>query len=107
MSLHLEKYSKAVAELKAHQSQNAGVFEEHQNLLFKVMDAENELRDHVAATKQGEKGLDHEVTVVEQTQEVFAEDKVLSALGLTRQGAIDRGIIEVNQRPPRISIKEV
>ncbi len=107
MSLHLEKYSKAVAELKAHQHQNAGVFEEHQNLLFKVMDAENELRDHVAATKQGEKGLDHEVTCVEQTQEVFDEEKTLQALRVTREGAIAAGIIVINQRPPRINIKEV
>lgn len=107
MSTQLDKYSKAVAALKDHQRANATVFEEHQRLLFNVMDAENELRDKVAETKQGEKGLDHEVTVQEQTQEVWEEEKTLQALGLTKQGAIDRGLIAVNQRPPRISIKEV
>lgn len=106
MSTHLEKYTQAVARLKDHQEANKPVFDEHKELMLNVIDSENELRDAVAVTLQGEKNAYHEVVVREETQEVFEEDKVLGALGLTKQGAIDKGFIAVNKRPPRIIIRE-
>jgi len=106
-TVSLDKYSNAVNAMKAHQESNQAVFDEHKRLVLKIIDAENELRDAVAESKEGVENLYHKVTVTPQTQ-TFADveevDKALGA-GYISQSVRDR-IVKTVQRPEKISITE-
>lgn len=106
MSAPLENYIAAYNALQNHKEANAEVFKAHEQILMRFIDAENELRDYVAITKQPETSGAFSVTVEEQKQEVYDEEKVLGALGVTKQAAIEKGYIQVNERPLRIHIKQ-
>ncbi len=100
----LQKYTNAVDKRNDHIAQNKGVFDAHEKIVGEVIDAENELRDEVAASGEGiENGL-YKVTTTPQTQEIYDESKVLAALGMTKDVAIEKGLIVINQRPARITI---
>ncbi len=101
----LDKYTRAKEMLDAHIKNNKDLFEKHQSYVFAVMDAENELRDAVAISKEGVSNEKYKVEVIPQTQAQFDEEKVLAAIGKTKEGAIAAGIIQVVERPARISIK--
>ena len=98
MSTQLSAYIGAYNALQNHKEKNSGVFKEHEQILMHFIDAENELRDHVALTKQGETEAGFTVSVEEYTQEVFDEEATLKALRMTKQEAIDAKILQVNKR---------
>lgn len=103
MSQSLEKYEAAVRAVKKHQDDNFAVFSHHNKLFLNVVDAENELRDYIAEAKINEKGSTHEVTYLDQKQEVVDMDKLKSYLPIEKYTEI----VTINQRPPRITIKEL
>ena len=100
----LEKYTKAMERLEGHIDDNKKIFDDHQKLVFDVMDAENELRDSVAEEKAPVSNDVFRVTIEPQTQVIFDEEKTLQALKVSREGAIAAGVLLVNQRPDRITI---
>ena len=100
----LQRYSKIKDELNDHINQNKPIFDAHEKIVMRLIDAENELRDAVAESGQSiDNGLIR-VNVVPQTQTVYDEEKLLTALRVSKEGAIAAGIIQINQRPPRITI---
>jgi len=100
----LQKYSNVKDELNNHINQNKSIFDAHEKIVMKLIDAENELRDAVAESGQGLNDGLNIVTVTPQTQTVYDEEKILSALRVSKEGAIAAGLIQINQRPPRITI---
>ena len=89
-----------------HIESNKGVFDAHQKLVMNVIDAENALRDSAAEAGTGVSNGAYTVSVVPQTQEVWDEERTLSALRVTKEGAIAAKLLQVNQRPPRITISK-
>lgn len=106
MSAQLQNYIAAYNALQNHKEANAEVFKAHEQILMRFIDAENELRDYVASTKQSETSGAFGVTCEEYTQEVFDEEKTLQTLRMTKAEAVEKGIIQVNKRPPRIHITQ-
>lgn len=102
----LEKYTLAKQAIDSHLAANKPVFDAHQKLVMTLMDADNELRDAVAESGSGVSNPEFTVTVTPQTQEVWDEDLTLGALGINKEEGIRRGLIKINERPPRISISE-
>jgi len=99
----LEKYTQAFEALNDHKVANQGVFEAHQNLLMRLMDAENELRDLVAEDEQGLENSKIKVTVVPQTQRMYSEDKMHQYLTPIQFADVVSDV----KRPPRITIKPI
>ena len=102
----LEKFTEAKEKVEAHIEDNKPVFNAHQKLVMSLIDAENELRDAVAESKEGVTNGKYTVVCTPQEQVVFDEEKTLSALRVSREGALAAGVLVRNQRPPFISIKE-
>lgn len=103
----LTKYSNAVAALKEHQAANEPVFKEHTRLLGNVIDAENELRDSVAETKEPVANATHRVTITPQTITQVDPDAVRARQGQTLTPEVIAELIQTTERPPRITISEV
>jgi len=99
----LEKYATAVAAVKEHSEANSAVFQAHQELLFKVMDAENELRDAVAEDGTGISNGLYNVTVTPQEQVVVDTEKLKTILTSEKYAEI----VTVNQRPARVMISPI
>lgn len=96
----LQKYANAIEERNEHLEQNKSVFEAHQRIIGKIIDAENELMDAVAESGSGiENGL-YKVTITPQTQKVY-DDEALSKL--LQPEEVDQVVKEVT-RSPKISI---
>lgn len=96
----LQKYANAIEERNEHIAANKSVFEAHERIVFRILDAENELRDEVAMANQGvENGL-YKVTITPQTQKVY-DDEVLSKL--LQPEEVSQVVKEVT-RSPKISI---
>ncbi len=103
----LDKYTRAKEMLDAHIRNNKELFDKHQSYVLAVIDAENDLRDAVAIAKEGVQNEEYNVVYTPQSQTIIDEEKVLKALGKTREAAIADGLIEVVERPARISIKQL
>ena|SRR5579863_2468889 len=104
----LEKYTKAVQNIKDHIEANSAVFTTHKALLMQQMDAENELRDIVAETMQSISNNEIAVKVVKQSQ-TFADIPTLDEWvknGEITQAMRDKAVKTID-RPPHISIKEL
>lgn len=99
----LLKYTNAVDAVKDHIEKNKSIFDAHERLVFQVIDAENELRDAVAASGQGVQNGSHKVTFEKQTQTIFDEDKMKCYLSAEEM----QKVTTVNERPPRITINEI
>lgn len=99
----LLKYTNAVGAVKEHIQEHKGIFDAHERLVFQVIDAENELRDAVAASGQGVQNGSHKVTFEKQTQTIFDEDKMKCYLSAEEM----QKVTTVNERPPRITINEI
>jgi len=105
----LAKYTAAMAQLKSHIASNQGVFDTHQQIVFKVMDAENELRDAVAEAGVGVRNNDYKVTITPQTQtwaDIEEIDRIFENTGKVDKSQRDQ-IVKTQPRPPRISITEI
>lgn len=96
----LARYTEAEKARREHIELNKKVFDEHERLVFAVIDAENELRDDVAMTKSAVSNNDFKVTYTPQTQVVYDEDVIRTFLPAEK---IPEAIKTVD-RPGRISI---
>lgn len=101
----LDKYTRAVDAVRAHEESNRAIFDAHKKLVMTVIDAENELRDDAAGMIDGlTKNVPHvvaedglfRVIITPQTLTVYDEEKIRAA------GA--GSAITEQQRPPRITI---
>lgn len=106
-STALQKYSNAVAAVKEHKEANAGVFDAHEKLVFAVIDAENELRDAVAVSKEGVSNGMHRVTITPQTQTIVDPDDLKAHQGEALTPELIAELTKTYERPPRITIGEV
>lgn len=96
----LQKYTNAIEERNEHIAQNKPVFDAHERIINKVIDADNELRDAVAEDGKGiENGL-YKVTITPQTQKVY-DDEMLSKLLQPEELA---QVVKEVTRSPKISI---
>ncbi len=103
----LDKYTQAVGQMESHIELNKSVFDQHQQLVFRVMDAENELRDAVAIAGAGVSDGIHSVTITPQTQ-TYADIETLNAShGKLLTDELLKNIIKTQARPARISISKV
>lgn len=102
----LDRYSQAVNALEDHKRANASVFSAHQQLVFRVIDAENALRDEIEVTKEAPKNEYHEVKVTPQSQ-TFADIEVIDQL--IRDGVIPQrvrnDIVKTVSRPDYVGIR--
>lgn len=103
----LDNYAKAVSALERHKEQNSTVFEDHQELVFRVIDAENLLRDEVAMAKSGVENNEYNVTCTPETQtfgDIEEIDKLVAAKLISPE--IRAKIVKTVDRPARITIKK-
>lgn len=100
----LNKYTEAMRAMKAHQEANQAVFDGHKRLLFAVIDAEGQLKDSVAESGEDVANDEYKVTIEKQTMTIYDDAKLRAAL--SSNPAALNGIITVQQRPPRITIRE-
>jgi len=105
----LENYTKAMEELGNHQHANKAVFDAHQALVMRVIDAENALRDEVAVTKTGVQN-DHYQVIVKPESQTFADIEAIdqmfnSGLAITKENRSQ--IIKTVERAVRIIIRPV
>lgn len=103
----LEKYTKAIDALESHKESNKAVFEEHQKLVFEVIDAENVLRDDVAEANAGVENGSYKVIVTPQTQtygDVEAIDKLVADRIISPE--LRNKIVVTTQRPAKITIQK-
>lgn len=107
----LERYTSAVEALKDHIKETHQLFDAHQRLVQKKIDAENDLRDAADEEYRAEpwsgplsNGI-FKVTVAKQDQ-VYADIETLDAF--VKQGVISpevrNQIVKTQERPLRISI---
>lgn len=101
------KYAGAKDAIKEHIIDNQRVFSDHEALVGKLIDAENDLRDAAAESGKSEIFGTIKVTVTPQTQEVWDEDRTLAGLKVSKEQAIEAGFLKINERPARIQISEV
>ena len=104
----LDKYSAAVKNLKDYQELNKDIFAEQQKLVFAMIDAENEVKDEVALTKEVAKNKTHEIKRTPQSQ-TFADIEVIDYLievgviPVTRRAEI----VKTVERPDYVGIREL
>lgn len=102
----LDKYTSAMNQLNDHTEKNQTVFNEHKNIMLRVIDAENELRDAVAESNAGISNGAFRVTVTPQTQtwaDIEAIDRLIAAGSIP--ASLREAIVKTTQRPARISIQ--
>lgn len=113
----LQKFSRSVDAIENHIRQHSEIFREHEILVMNQIDARGdvedaaveELPDLLEMQAQGESLIsgNQKLVIMPQTQEVWDEGKLLSALRITKEGAIAAGLLQVNQRPPRIVLSKI
>lgn len=104
----LEKYTRAVENIKKHEIENSSVFERHADLLGKLMDAENELRDEVAEAGVGISNDSFNVKITPQKQtiaDIEEVDKLVSAGILS--ASMRENIVKTFDRPAKITISRL
>jgi hypothetical protein len=101
----LEKYTKVVEERNKYIESNKAVFDTHEQIAMRIIDAENELRDAVADEKAGVQNESFTVRHVAQTQ-TYADIEVIDQM--VAGGKITAGmraeIVKTVDRPARVSI---
>lgn len=102
----LNAYSNTVDAIKLHVEENKAVFDAHQKLVMRQIDADAVLRDAAVVTGSLSNGR-HDVTVTPQTMtygDVEAIDDLI-AHGLISPGLRDR-IVKTIERPAHVRIGE-
>lgn len=103
----LEKYTKLVEKRNEHIKANKTVFDDHEKIVMDIIDAENDLRDAVAESKEGVSNAEFTVTVTPQKQ-VWADietlDKFVASGNITKE--MRDMVVKTQDRPPKISIKK-
>ena len=95
----LDRYTAAVEARDQHIRDNQSIFSVHEQIVNRIIDAENELRDGVAEEGAGISNGEFRVTVTPQSQEVCD----LEALKANWPQAA-AATVKTFQRPPRITI---
>lgn len=103
----LDRYTQAVEDRDRHIEANKAVFDTHQQIVMRIIDAENDLRDIISQTKEGVENGSYKVIVTPQTQVAYDEEKILLNLGVTRETAVGKGIITDQERPARVVIRKI
>ena len=122
----LDKYTALVEKRNKHIEDNKAVFDDHQKIVMDIIDAENQLRDDVAAefevltenaktdttvkpaVEAGVSNGEYNVLVTPQTQ-TWGDIEVLDALvasGEITKEIRDR-VVKTQKRPPRITIQKI
>jgi hypothetical protein len=101
----LDRYTKACEDRDLDIAQNKAVFDKHEQIVMRIIDAENELRDVVAEEKLSFSNGSFNVTFTPQTQtygDIEALDRLIA------DGNIDKkfreALVKTISRPPRITI---
>jgi hypothetical protein len=103
----LSNYTNAVQAVRDFESTHDEVFKQHRDLGIRVVDARSALDD--AAVESGESfdnGL-FKVTVTPQKMTTYDEGRILGKLGISREMAIDAGLIKDVDRPARVNVSEI
>jgi hypothetical protein len=108
----LQLYARAVGAIEDHIEANKAVFDDHKRLVMAELDARSNLEDEAALeaesiAKEPVLAAGFRVVAMPQTQEVWDEQKVLGGLNMSREEALAKGLLVVNQRPPRIVISKM
>lgn len=104
----LQKYATAKAAVAEHIADNESVFKAHEQLVFKVIDAENEVRDEVAAAGRGLSDGLYRVSCDPQTQtfgDIEAIDRLIASGKIP--GNLREQIVKTVTRPARITISQL
>lgn len=103
----LEKYTKAVEKRDAHITENKAVFDAHEKIVMDIIDAESDLRDAVAESKEGVSNTEFTVTITPQTQ-TFVDIEQLDKF--VADGSMSKEMrdlaVKTEERPPKISIRK-
>lgn len=99
----LENYTAAVQARNDHIAQNQQVFDAHQQIVFRVIDAENALRDAVAESGEPVQNSEFAVKITETEQQVCDFD----ALAELVSPEVYAKVVKVEKRPARITISPI
>lgn len=101
----LDNYTAAVHARDAHIEANNAVFSAHEQIVLRIIDAENALRDAVAVSKEPVSNGEFKVTITPQESEVTDIAKIdeLVNLGVLSYGTRAQ-IVKMQKRPDRITI---
>lgn len=105
IDLLLKNYEDAISRRDQHIKENKGVFDEHQNIVFRVMDAENALFDEVAMNKYSKEtvvatGEKYKVVYIPQKQEVIDREMIAKMI----QPEDYAKVIYEKDRSPKIKV---
>lgn len=108
----LNRYGRAVDAIEDHIRENKPIFDHHQRLVMSQIDARGDVEDEAVLeaeeiAKEPVIAGGFRVVAIPQTQEVWDEQKVLEAVNMSRGEAIAKGLLVVNNRPPRIVISKI
>lgn len=104
----LNEYTAAMKDLNKHLEQNKSVFDTHQNFVFRVMDAENALRDSVSMSKRDISNREFEVKYRPQTM-IYGDVDVLNDMIAKGEIPAHRKaeVIKTVDRPAKIIISAI
>lgn len=103
----LDKYAGLVAKRDQHIEDNKAVFDDHQKIVMDIIDAENDLRDAVAESKDGVKSAEFTVIYTPQTQtwaDIEKLDKFVAEGKISKE--LRDQIVMTQERSPKISIRK-
>ena len=103
----LDNYTNAKRAIEDHIEKNRAVFDAHQHIVFRVIDAENALRDAVAETGEAVSNGEYRVTITPQENEVCNFEKLDELIATKQISDIRNLIVQKNVRPPRITISPI
>lgn len=103
----LDLYTQAMNDAENFKDQHTEIFNRHNGLVLRIIDAENALRDDVATEKQGVTNGQYRVTYTENVQ-TFADVEVLQAMVANDEITEEQyeKIVKTVPRPPRINVSK-
>lgn len=103
----LDNYTNAKHAIEDHIEKHKDVFNAHQQIIFRLIDAENALRDAVSETGEAVSNGEYRVTITQQDMEVCNFEKLDELIATKQIPDIRNLIVQKQVRPARITISPI
>ncbi|MGZ8880290.1 MAG: hypothetical protein ACXW1N_08255 [Halobacteriota archaeon] len=103
----LDNYTNAKHAIEDHIEKHKDIFNAHQQIVFRLIDAEEALREAVDETGEEVSNGEYRVTITPQENEVCNFEKLDELIATKQIPDIRNLIVQKNVRRPRITISPV